>query len=185
MFSSSSKQSLKSAPNPIDVFFIRRFLMIPSKFGKAPPQIKRIFLVLIVVSGTIAFLLVAPTGTSTSAPSKSFSNPCWTDSPLTSLLFVFCFLAILSISSMNTIPCSARSTSLSAACKSFDKTLSTSSPIYPASVKDVASVIASGTFNSLASVLTRYVLPLPVGPIISIFDLSISISSIVFVTTRL
>ena len=126
------------------------------------PQIKRIFLVLIVVSGTIAFLLVAPTGTSTSAPSKSFSNPCWTDSPLTSLLFVFCFLAILSISSMNTIPCSARSTSLSAACKSFDKTLSTSSPIYPASVKDVASVIASGTFNSLASVLTRYVLPLPV-----------------------
>ena len=133
----------------------------------------------------MAFLLVAPTGTSTSAPSKSFNNPCCTDSPLTSRLFVFCFLAILSISSMNTIPCSARSTSLSAACRSFDKTLSTSSPIYPASVRDVASVIASGTSKSRASVFTRYVFPDPVGPIMSILDLSISISSIVFVTTRL
>lgn len=37
------------------------------------------FFVLTVVSGTIAFLLLAPTGTSTSLPSKSFSIPCCTD----------------------------------------------------------------------------------------------------------
>ena len=133
----------------------------------------------------MAFLFVAPTGTSTSAPSNSFNIPCCTDSPLTSRLLEFCFLAILSISSIKTMPRSAFSTSLSAAASNFDKTLSTSSPIYPASVKDVASVIANGTCNSLASVFTRYVLPQPVGPIISILDFSISISSIVSVSTRL
>ena len=37
------------------------------------------------------------------------------------------------------MPCSARSTSFPAAAKSLDTTLSISSPIYPASVKDVAS----------------------------------------------
>ena len=42
---------------------------------------------------------------------------------------VFFFFAILSISSMKTMPCSARSTSLSALAKSFESTLSTSSPI--------------------------------------------------------
>ena len=144
-----------------------------------------IFLVLTVTCGTIAFLLVAPTGTSTSLPSRSLSIPCCTDSPLTSLLLVSFFLAILSISSINMIPLSAFSTSLSAAVRSFETTLSISSPIYPASVSDVASVIASGTCKSFASVFTRYVLPLPVGPIISILDFSISISSIVPVATLL
>ena len=44
--------------------------MISSKSGNAPPQINKIFFVLIVVNGTMAFLLLAPTGTSTSAPSS-------------------------------------------------------------------------------------------------------------------
>ena len=50
---------------------------------------------------------------------------------------------------------------------------------------EVESVIANGTSKSFANVLTRYVLPHPVGPIMSIFDFSISISSIVPVATRL
>ena len=104
-------------------------LMMPSRSGKAPPQIKRMFLVLTVVRGTMAFLLLAPTGTSTSLPSRSLSIPCCTDSPLTSLWFVFFFLAILSISSIKMMPCSAFSTSLSAAARSFDTTLSMSSPM--------------------------------------------------------
>ncbi len=160
-------------------------LIISSRSGNAPPQINKIFLVLIVVSGTIAFLLFAPTGTSTSEPSSSFSIPCCTDSPLTSRDVVFFFLAILSISSINTIPCSAFSTSLSAAARSFEITDSISSPIYPASVSDVASAMASGTSRSRASVLTIYVLPHPVGPSSRILDFSISISSIVPVVTRL
>ena len=177
--------SFKSAINPIDACLFNLSLMICSKSGNAPPQINRIFFVLTVVSGTIAFLLFAPTGTSTSLPSNNFNIPCCTDSPLTSLWFVFFFFAILSISSIKIIPRSAFSTSLSAAANNLETTLSISSPIYPASVNDVASVIASGTSKSLASVFTRYVLPLPVGPIINILDFSISISSIVFVATRL
>ena len=182
---SLSYLSLRSELNPISACFVSLSLIIFSRSGNAPPQINNIFLVLTVVNGTIAFLLLAPTGTSTSLPSRSFKSPCCTDSPLTSLLVVFFFLAILSISSMNIIPLSAFFTSLSAAAKSFDTTLSISSPIYPASVSDVASVIARGTSRSFASVFTRYVLPLPVGPIISILDFSISISSIVPVATLL
>ena len=90
------------------------------------------------ISRIMAFLLLAATGTSTSLPSSSFNNPCCTDSPLTSLWLEFLFLAILSISSIKIIPCSAFSTSLSAAARSLDTTLSMSSPIYPASVRDVA-----------------------------------------------
>ena len=139
----------------MEVCFVRRCLMISSRSGNAPPQIKRIFRVLIVASGTIAFLLFAPTGTSTSAPSKRRSIPCCTLSPLTSRLFVFFFLAILSISSIKTIPRSALSTSLSAAARSLLITLSISSPMYPASVKEVASASASGTSRRRASVFTR------------------------------
>ena len=76
-----------------------------------------------------SLLLEAPTGTSTSAPSNSFNIPCWTLSPETSLEWEFFFLAILSISSMNMMPVSALSTSLSAAARSFDTTDSISSPI--------------------------------------------------------
>ena len=128
-FGSSSYLSLSSALKPMDACLLILCLMISSISGNAPPHINSMFLVLMVVMGTIAFLLPDPTGTSTSAPSSSFNSPCCTDSPLTSLLLLFCFLAILSISSMNTIPLSAFSTSLSAAARSFDRTLSTSSPI--------------------------------------------------------
>ena len=41
---------------------------------------------------------------------------------------------------------------------------STSSPTYPASVNVVASAIANGTSNILASVCANKVLPTPVGP---------------------
>ena len=128
-FLSPSYLSFRSAWKPMEAVLFRRSLMMSVRSGKAPPQIKRMFLVLTVSSGTIAFLLLAPTGTSMSLPSRSFSIPCCTASPLTSLWFVFFFFAILSISSMKMIPCSARSTSLSAAAKSLDTTLSISSPI--------------------------------------------------------
>ena len=128
-FSSSSYLSFRSALNPIDASLFRRSLMTSSSPGNAPPQIKRMFLVFTMVIGTIAFLLLAPTGTSTSAPSKSFNIPCCTDSPLTSLWLVFFFFAILSISSIKMIPRSALSTSFPAAASSFETTLSISSPI--------------------------------------------------------
>ena len=82
---------LAATPCKVDVLkrvaedFVSRCLMIFSRSGNAPPQINRMFFVLTVVMGTMAFLLVAPTGTSTSAPSRSFNMPCCTDSPLTSL----------------------------------------------------------------------------------------------------
>ena len=128
-FLSLSYLSFRSAWKPIDDFLFNRSLMISVRSGNAPPQINKILLVFTVASGTIAFLLFAPTGTSTSLPSRSFSIPCCTASPLTSLWFVFFFLAILSISSIKIIPCSARSTSLSAAASSLETTLSISSPI--------------------------------------------------------
>ena len=179
-FSSPSYLSFKSALKPIEASLFRRSFMISSSPGKAPPHIKRIFLVSTVVIGTMAFLLLAPTGTSTSEPSKSLSIPCCTDSPLTSRWLAFLFFASLSISSIKMIPCSALSTSLSAAARSLLTTLSISSPIYPASVSDVASVMASGTSKSFARVFTRYVFPEPVGPIMSIFDFSISTPSKLF-----
>ena len=52
-------------------------------------------------------------------PREALTFPAVRTSPLTSLWFVFFFFAILSISSMKMIPCSARSTSLSAAAKSL------------------------------------------------------------------
>ena len=185
MSGSSSYLSFRSALKPIDDCLLSLALIMSSRSGKAPPHMKSIFLVFTVVSGTMAFLELAPTGTSTSLPSSILKRPCCTDSPLTSRLRVSFFLAILSISSIKIIPRSALSTSLSAAARSFDTTLSISSPMYPASVSDVASVIASGTSRSLASVCTRYVLPEPVGPIISILDFWISMESIVFVATLL
>ena len=129
MFFSLSYLSLISAEKPMEVFFLSLSRMICSRSGNAPPQMNRILRVLIVVSGTMAFLLLAPTGTSTSAPSRSFKSPCCTDSPLTSLELKFFFLAILSISSIKTIPFSVFSTSLSAAARSLEITLSISSPI--------------------------------------------------------
>ena len=113
----------------MDVVLVRRSLIIFSRSGKAPPQIKRILSVLIISIGVMAFFCPVPTGTSTSAPSKSFNSSCCTDSPLTSRVFVDFFFAILSISSMNTMPISAFCTSPPAAARSFVRTLSISSPI--------------------------------------------------------
>ena len=76
MFLSLSYLSVKSLIKPIAACLFNLSLIMSSNPGKAPPHIKRIFLVLIVAKGTIAFLLVAPTGTSTSLPSKSLSIPC-------------------------------------------------------------------------------------------------------------
>ena len=121
--------SFNSELKPMEAVFVSRSLMISSRSGKAPPQMNRMFLVLTVASGTMAFLLLAPTGTSTSAPSRSFSIPCCTLSPLTSRVVVFFFLAILSISSIKIIPRSAFSTSLSAAASSLETTDSISSPM--------------------------------------------------------
>jgi uncharacterized YigZ family protein len=71
-----AKASFKVALKPMEVCFVSLCLIISSKSGNAPPQINKIFLMLMVVKGTMAFLLFAPTGTSISAPSKSFSIPC-------------------------------------------------------------------------------------------------------------
>ena len=86
------------------VFFISRSLMISSRSGKAPPQMNRILSVFTVAMGVMAFFWLEPTGTSTVLPSSSLRSSCCTDSPLTSLVLVCFFLAILSISSMNMIP---------------------------------------------------------------------------------
>ena len=48
---------------------------------------------------------------------------------------------------------------------------STSSPTYPASVMEVASAIAKGTFTICARVRAVYVLPHPDGPTSMMFDL--------------
>ena len=129
--------------------------MIFSISGNAPPQINRILSVFTVAIGVMAFFWLEPTGTSTVLPSRSFNSSCCTDSPLTSLVLVCFFLAILSISSIKIIPFSARFTSFPAAAKSLETTLSISSPIYPASVREVASAIARGTSKSFAKVFTR------------------------------
>ena len=128
-FGSSSYLPLSWAPKPMVLDLFSLSFTIFSKSGKAPPQIKRILLVSTVVIGVRAFFWLEPTGTSTWLPSRSFKSSCCTDSPLTSRLVVFFFLAILSISSIKIIPFSALSTSLSAAARSLEITLSMSSPM--------------------------------------------------------
>ena len=74
------------------------------------------------------------------------------------------------------MPRSAAAMLLPAFWISRSRMFSTSSPTYPASVSVVASAIANGTFSLRASVLARWVLPVPVGPISSTLDFSISTS---------
>ena len=76
MSGSLSYLSFGSEPNPMDVVFVRRSLMIVSRSGNAPPQIKRILSVLTISIGVMAFFCPVPTGTSTSAPSRSFKSSC-------------------------------------------------------------------------------------------------------------
>ena len=76
ILASLSYLSFKSDIKPIVACLLRRSLIISSNPGNAPPHINNIFFVFTVAKGTIAFLLVAPTGTSTSLPSSNFNNPC-------------------------------------------------------------------------------------------------------------
>ncbi len=118
-------------------------------------------------------------GTLITDPSNNFNKPCCTPSPLTSRVIegLSLFRAILSISSIKTIPLSAVGTSYSATCNNLVRMLSISSPTYPASVKTVASTIVRGTCSILAIVRAKSVLPVPVEPTIIMLDFSISTSS--------
>ena len=73
---SFSSSSLRLAPNPIEDCAAIRVFIISSRSGNAPPQMKRMPFVFIIVVGVIAFLLPAPIGTSTSEPSRIFRSPC-------------------------------------------------------------------------------------------------------------
>ena len=100
-------------------------------------------------------------------PSIILSSSCCTPSPETSRVmdrFMPSLRAILSNSSMYTMPCSARLMSQSAAWISLRRIFSTSSPTYPDSVRDVASHTAKGTFKVRAKVSAKRVFPHPVGP---------------------
>ena len=98
--------------NPMALVLIRRaiILSIPSN---APPQINNIFLVSTLIIFWSGCLRPPCGGTKTSVPSSIFNNPCCTPSPLTSLVIeaLSPFLAILSISSIYTMPLCAASTS--------------------------------------------------------------------------
>mmetsp|Transcript_4631 Transcript_4631/g.14066 ORF Transcript_4631/g.14066 Transcript_4631/m.14066 type:complete len:295 (-) Transcript_4631:669-1553(-) len=169
---SSSPSILTWAPNPMEVLLMRS-LMTCSSPTKAPPQMNRMFFVSIWMYSTLGCFLLPFSGTFTIVPSSILSRACCTPSPLTSLdeedLVLF---ATLSISSMYTIPLSARCRLCPAACSSLLRMFSTSSPTYPAWVSAVASLSTSGTFTSLARVCARRVFPDPVGPSIRMLDFS-------------
>ena len=120
------------------------------------------------------FLRPPFSGTLTTVPSSIFSNACCTPSPETSLVMLGFspFFAILSISSIYTIPVCAAATSNFAATSSLYRMDSTSSPTYPACVNVVASAMAIGTLMRRASVLASSVFPDPVGPMIRTLLLS-------------
>ena len=81
-------------------------LSIPSN---APPAINKILEVFISINFWSGCFLPPFGGTLTAVPSRSLSKACWTPSPETSLVIdgLSLFLAILSISSIKTIPLSA------------------------------------------------------------------------------
>ena len=81
-------------------------LSIPSK---APPAINNMFWVFNSINFWSGCFLPPFGGTLTIVPSYNFSKACWTPSPETSLVIdgLSLFLAILSISSIKTIPLSA------------------------------------------------------------------------------
>ena len=88
------------APKPMD-FWSRRFSMIFSRPSKAPPQMKRMFLVLTWMNSWWGCLRPPWGGTLATVPSTIFKSACCTPSPDTSrVMEVFSLLrAILSISS--------------------------------------------------------------------------------------
>ena len=101
-----------SAAKPIPDFSERSRITF-SKPANAPPQINKIFLVFIWTIFCSGCFLPPCGGTFTEEPSSNFNNPCCTPSPDTSLVIegLSLFLAILSISSIKTIPLSAAATS--------------------------------------------------------------------------
>ena len=100
------------AVKPTTCVFIRWaiFFSIPSN---APPQMNKMFFVFTGIIFWSGCLRPPCGGTFTIEPSSSFNNPCCTPSPLTSRVMdgLSPLRAILSISSMKTIPFSAASTS--------------------------------------------------------------------------
>ena len=165
------------APKP-SVFSPPRFWIIFSIPSKAPPNINNTLVVSIFKNSWCGCFLPPWGGTLATVPSNIFNSACWTPSPLTSLVIdgFSDFLAILSISSIYIIPLSAFSISKSADWISFKRIFSTSYPTYQASVSDVASAIAKGTFNVFAKVWASKVFPEPVGPNNNILLFCISIS---------
>ena len=101
-----------SAPKPI-AFLPILSLIIFSSPSKAPPQINKIFAVLIWINSWCGCFLPPWGGTDATVPSTIFKSACWTPSPLTSLVIdgFSDFLVILSISSIYIIPFWALSTS--------------------------------------------------------------------------
>lgn len=105
--------------------------MIFSIPSNAPPTINKIFLVSIFTLQAEGLRREVPEGgTETTEPSIIFKRACCTPSPDTSRVIerLRPFLAILSISSRNTIPCSAFLTSPSAASINLCRQISGSEP---------------------------------------------------------
>ena len=173
-----TRPSGRSSPNPI----VRRPVrasMIFSSPSNAPPQMNRMSFVLIWMYSCCGCLRPPCGGTLATVPSRILSSACCTPSPDTSrvMLGFSDFRAILSISSMYTMPRSHSATLKSPACSSRTRMFSTSSPTYPASVSVVASAMVNGTSRMRASVWASSVFPTPVGPMSRMFDLSSSASS--------
>ena len=98
----SSPVSSRSSPVKPICLFPRRASTILSSPSNAPPQIKRMFLVLTWIYSCCGCFRPPCGGTDATVPSSIFRSACWTPSPETSLVIEgFSDLrAILSISSM-------------------------------------------------------------------------------------
>src|SRR5215208_2029453 len=98
---SLSFEDVTSAPNPTPLWPIRRSTTL-SRFAKAPPQMKRMFVVSIVRNSWCGCLRPPCGGTDATVPSRILSSACWTPSPDTSRVIegFSSFRQILSTSSM-------------------------------------------------------------------------------------
>mmetsp|Transcript_9916 Transcript_9916/g.34569 ORF Transcript_9916/g.34569 Transcript_9916/m.34569 type:complete len:308 (+) Transcript_9916:1594-2517(+) len=161
------------SPKPMEPTLAREATVLSSP-TKAPPHMKRMSLVSIWMCSPLGFFRPPFSGTFTTVPSSILRSACCTPSPETSRVMELLSLlrAILSISSMYTMPCCAMARLYCDSCSSLCRMFSTSSPTYPAWVSDVASAWTKGTWAILASVFARSVLPLPVGPTSSTLLLS-------------
>ena len=111
-FSSSILSSSIEALKPTACIF-KRLLIILSIPEKAPPAINKISFVLISINFCSGCFLPPFGATFTTEPSNNFNNACCTPSPETSLVIdgLSPLRAILSISSIKTIPLCAFATS--------------------------------------------------------------------------